>query len=198
MTKIASRGSCLKEKFQEITLFFKRHFDLEIFREPEEGQSFQVKIPFNKTICWRTNSQLMTVLFPTICPLNITWAFSIPNKQHIWRGKNLLQNIQTKTGKESYPLKGFIILRFQVKCGWWSPWEGETFLYHSFPVFVWIFWNNTYEWKEKGWPGYNSSTCTWEGFSRQKPRSTPWRKPWKSPGSNLSTALLPWRFIDLA
>ena len=27
-------------------------------------------------------------------------------------------------------------------CKWnlrWSPWEGETFLYHSFPVFVWMF-----------------------------------------------------------
>ena len=56
---------------------------------------------------------------------------------------------QERKSRETFcSLRGFIGLRFDVQVWghqiwhWCSLWEGETFLDFSFPVFVWMYWNN--------------------------------------------------------
>ena len=57
------------------------------------------------------------------------------------RGKNLFQNIRQRrerNGGETFcSLRGLHRSPVSETGDWWSPWEGETFFHHSFPVFVW-------------------------------------------------------------
>ena len=59
----------------------------------------------------------------------------LPFKTAFRKKKKLFSVHQTKTGKEWWrnisPSQGL------HQSDWWGPWEGETFLHHAFPIFVW-------------------------------------------------------------